>query len=584
MHSRKRPKATQRLTIVGFAAAIWSTVAFIPSAAMATPLPNCAGLAAQLLKNSDILSATSAVQPATASDLSYCMVNITVSDLAGVKDGYLPHQKQMIEITIGLPLNSADGGSGAVQGNWNGRIEDLGGGGYQGTVTLLPLTTATDFGFVGSSTDTGHESSLQGVLASADGSFALNPNDTLNWGLIRDFAFNGIHDQAVWTKKLTQIYYGGTSPKYTYWVGGSTGGRQAIQQALKYPDDFDGIVAGCPAVNFDRLSPAQLWAAVVMNQEVGAPITSQKLDNATSAAIAACDGLDGIMDGVLQDPRACLYDANALVCGQPGAPTDPAICLQPNEAGAINKIWNGPPGPKAGQQLWFGYERGTPVDSVGGAAGTVANAIATQWFQYWVFKDPAFDWHTLTEKTFDQAFRRSELMFHDVIGTDDPDLSAFKRHGGKLVQLHGLADPTIPPRGTYNYYNRVTELQGSLSEVQKFYRFFPYPGNNHCAGNLTQPNAPLINLFDPSSGAFQALINWVEHGVAPDSIIAWNGPTEATSTVVRPICKYPDTLKYNGTGSTSVASSFTCQHQTGDELMNAEQALPDPGRGPGNGD
>lgn len=191
MRSRKRSEAGQRLTLVGFAVALMGSVAFIPSTAMATPLPNCAGLAAQLLKNSDIVSATSAVQPAASPHLSYCLVNITVSDLAGPKDGYLPGQKQMINIGIGLPLSSADGGSGGVQGAWNARIQDLGGGGYAGTVGSV--TGATDDGYAGSSTDTGHPASEQGF-------FALNPNDTLNWGLINDFAFNGIHEQAVWTK------------------------------------------------------------------------------------------------------------------------------------------------------------------------------------------------------------------------------------------------------------------------------------------------------------------------------------------------------------------------------------------------
>ena len=155
-----------------------------------------------------------------------------------------------------------------------------------------------------------------------------------------------------------------------------------------------------------------------------------------------------------------------------------------------------------------------------------------------------------------------------MIGTDNPDLSKFEKHGGKVITYHGLADFLIMPRGTYNYYNNATKAEGSLAETQKFYRFFPYPGNSHCGGTMFQTNSPLIN----SNDLFTALVNWVEHGVAPDFIIAQNS-TGGT----RPICKYPDTLVYDGTGSVFDAANFHCQVQTTDELMPAEDALPDPG-------
>ena len=560
----------QGLTLVGFAAALMGTVAFVPSAAMASPLPKCSGLAAQLLTNSDILSATSAVQPASAPNLSYCLVNITVSDLAGPIDGYLPGQKQMIGIAIGLPLSTADGGSGGVQGAWNGRIENLGGGGYQGLIS--PVTPATNAGYAGSNTDTGHKGNaalggpLFGVIG--DGTWALNPNDTLNWGLINDFAFNGIHEQTIWTKKLVQMYYG-EAPKYTYWNGCSTGGRQGHEQAQRYPDDYDGILAGAPAFNWDRFIPAEQWGEVVMNQEVGAPIVEAKLDAVSAAITAACDPLDGLSDGIIQDPRACTFDANTYVCGEPGAASLGANCLTPQEAGALNKIWNGPPWLGPDQQLWFGLERGSFLDFLDGAA---AFTVSTTHIAYWVFQNPAFDWHTLTETTFDTTFRDSELKFREVIGTDNPDLSTFKAHGGKMIMYHGLEDELIFPRGSYNYYNAVTKAQGSLAATQSFYRFFPYPGNGHCGQQPSfEPGAPQIN----SSDLFNALVNWVEHGAAPDSIVAYNGANDTGGS--RPICKYPDTLVYNGSGSLFLASDFHCQKQTADPLMPAENALPDPG-------
>jgi hypothetical protein len=543
----------QHKSLFGLAVALMCSSAFLPSSAAAAPLPSCSGLAAQLLAGEGVSAATSAIQPATSTHLSYCLVNITVSELAGPQDGYLLGQKQMIKIGIGLPLSPADGGAGGSVGAWNERIEDLGGGGYAGSVGAV--TGATDARYVGSSTDTGHP-------ASAGGTFALNPDNTLNLGLIRDFAFNGIHQQAVWTKKITKMYYGKGS-KFTYWNGCSTGGRQGHQQAQKYPRDFDGILAGAPAFNWDRFIPSEQWGEIAMNQEVGAPISVAKLNAVKNASIAACDALDGITDGVIQNPRACHYKASAFACTG-----DPANCLTSAEASAVNKIWDGPPGSKAGERLWFGLERGTTFL---GLDGPSPFSISTQWFQYWVDQNPAFDWHTITEANFAQQFKQSELKFHDVIGTDNPDLSEFREHGGKMIMYHGLADLLIMPRGSYNYYNRATKHAGGLSEVQKFYRFFPYPGNSHCGGNPDQPNAPLINTTD----LFNELVNWVEHGTAPDSIIAYNNATPALATVSRPICKYPDKLVYNGTGSTNVASSFACKHESHDELMEEEKTLPD---------
>jgi Tannase and feruloyl esterase len=541
--------------LFGLALALMCSAAFIPSRAAAAP-PSCSSLAAQLLAGEGVSAATSAIQLAASPHLSYCLVNITVSELAGPKDGYLPGQKQMINVGIGLPLSPADGGAGGSVGAWNERIQDLGGGGYAGSVGSV--TGATDAGYAGSSTDTGHP-------ASATGTFALNPDNTLNFGLIRDFAFNGIHQQAVWTRKLVEMYYG-RKPEFTYWNGCSTGGRQGHQQAQKYPNDFDGILAGAPAFNWDRFIPAEQWGEIVMNEEVGAPISVAKLNAVTSTSLAACDALDGIKDGIIQDPRACHYKASASACTG-----NPALCLTSQEASAVNKIWDGPPGPKDGERLWFGLERGTTFL---GLDAPSPFSISTQWFQYWVDQNPAFDWHTITEASFADQFKQSELKFHDVIGTDDPDLSEFRDHGGKMIIYHGLADLLIMPRGSYNYYNRATKHAGGLSQVQKFYRFFPYPGNSHCGGNPDQPNAPLID--STSSGAlFQALVNWVEHGTAPDSIIAYNNATPALATVSRPICKYPDKLTYNGTGSTSVASSFTCKHESHDDLMAEEKTLPD---------
>jgi hypothetical protein len=553
-----RSRSKSKYALLGMAGALLGSTALVPSVASAAPSPTCAGLAAQLLPQKGIVSATSVIQAATSTHKSYCLVKILVSDLAGPKDGYLPGQREAINIGIGLPLSASDGGTGGAIGAWNQRIEDLGGGGYAGSVGST--TGATDAGFVGSSTDTGH--------VGGSGSFALNPDNTLNQGLINDFVFNGIHEQATWSKKLAKMYYG-KQQKYAYWNGCSTGGRQGHQQAQKYPTEYDGILAGAPAVNWDRLLPSQGYGPVVMNQEVGAPISSAKLNAVTSAAVAACDGLDGILDGVIQDPRACNYDASAFVCQ--GTPTDPANCLTTAEASAVNKIWAGPFKSK-NKQEWFGPNPGAALAT--SLDGATPSSFPTDHFKYWVFQNPNFDWHTLTEDSFNNALKQSELKFHDVIATDSPDLSAFRDNGGKMITYHGLADQLIMSDGTYNYYNRVTDAMGGLKATQKFYRFFPFPGNAHCGGTPGFPNAPLIN----SNDMFAALVNWVEHGVAPDEIDAANNSNPALATVTRPICKYPDKLVYDGFGSTNSASSFACKEKANDPLQSVEtQVIPDAG-------
>jgi Tannase and feruloyl esterase len=570
----------QRRALVALLGTLMASTAFFSSAreGKAAP-PTCDGLATLLLNSADITSATSAKQPAANGNAAYCLVNITVSHLAGPQNGYQPGQKQMINIGIGLPFSTADLGSGSVQGNWNGRIQNLGGGGYAGSVG--PVTSATDAGYAGSSTDTGHP-------LSAGGTFALNPDGTLNWGLIKDFAINGIHEQTIWTKNLVQLYYG-MGPKYTYWNGCSTGGRQGHEQAQMFPNDYDGILAGAPAFNWDRFIPAEQWGEIVMNQELnGTTIPSAQLDAVTAAAVNACQNkFNNTPDGIVQDPRACQYDAKAYICT---AANTPANCLTPQQADSVNKIWNGPPGPLASlgpsaplasQRLWFGLERGAPLELLDGATPF---SISTQYLQYWVNQNPAFNWKTLTEQDFAFPFIESEIKFHGVIGTDNPDLTQFRNHGGKMIMYHGLADTLIFPRGSYNYYNRVEAAMGGLTEVRKFYRFFPYPGNGHCGPNAfppsfgvpnPQPNAPWIN----SNDLFNALVNWVEKAQPPgdpsNTITAWNGPND-TGTYSRPICKYPDTLTYVS-GPITSATSFTCTPQTTDPLMNAEQALPDIG-------
>jgi hypothetical protein len=527
---------------LAFCAAIGAILVAAPEAAVA--LPACADLATNpaygLAGNSQVSGLTAALQPASPPTIPYCRVDFTFSGESGPAAGYLAGQSQHLVIRVGLPPNSVDMtnpiAGGAVP--WNGKNRDLGGGGFAGAVGAV--TSSTNLGYVGTSTDTGH--------SGGSGSFALNPDGTLNVGLIEDFASDGIHEQHVWGVQLAQTYYG-TPPVRKYWMGCSTGGRQGHYQAQNFPRDFDGILAGANAFNWDRFITAELWPEVVMNQWVGGPIASAKLNAVTNAAIAACDAQDAIPgDGFIQDPRACTYSAKSFLCSAYGGSSSDPNCLNPREVSAVNQIWNGPTDAQ-GNRVWYGLDRGA---SLLGLAGTTPFSIATDHFRYWIHQNPSFDWHTVTYASFVTDMLTSIAKFNDVIGTDD-DLNAFHAAGGKMITYHGLADPLIFSRGTYHYYNTVA--QGNYAATQTFYRFFPYPGNGHCGGGA----APLLD----GEALFSTLVNWVENGVAPDFVVA-----SQTSPVARTrkICMYPNVQVYNGSGSTNDQASFHCEVRNADDL------------------
>ena len=438
---------------------------------------------------------------------TFCRVALTVSP--------------QIHIEVWLPRDT-----------WNGRYRGEGGGGYAGQVSYAGLAEGIRRGYATASTDTGHP-------ASAGGSFSLKPDGTLNTQLIGDFAERSLRELAIKAKALIKAYYG-TAPRYWYWNGCSTGGRQGLMAAQRFPEEYDGLVIGAPAINWDRFIPAELWPQIVMNNTAGGSISAAKLTAATKAAVAACDASDGVADGIINDPRKCAYDPAVLVCK---AGDDAASCLTPQEANAIRKIWNGPM-TESGQRLWFGLERGAPLNFL---AGNNPFAIALAHVQYWIHQNPDFDWHTLTEAAFEADFRASQRNFHDVIGTDNPKLDGFRKHGGRMIIWHGEADPLIFPRGTVNYFERVLAANGGAQQVKDFARLFMAPGVGHCAGG-DGPNP--VGLLD-------AVVDWVEKGVAPNTIQAIRRRPDGTM-LTRPLCPYPTTAKWTGNGITDDAANFVC--------------------------
>jgi len=485
---------------------------------------SCADLATDaangLTGNATIRSSSSRIVPATGPNASYCQVDLV----------YGNNPSQTINIRVGLPLNSKDGGSGGTEGAWNGRTQGIGGGGCSGG---LNVGASVNAGYVGSGTDTGH--------AGGNCEPGVNPDGTYNLQFINDFIRNGIKQQILLSKAVAVRYYG-VKPAYNYWNGCSTGGRKGYLLAQELGDELDGILASAPAIYWTRFQTAQMWGQIAMKELAGGPIAAAKLNQATASAVAACDAADGVTDGVIDDPRTCAFSAAANICGSSTAPA--ANCLTPKEAEAIDRIWDGPRNSR-GDRIWFGAERGT---ALGGLNAPNAFGLGVTQF-HWDEHNPAFDWHTVTLDGYARLAQDAATNIADVTDTIG-DLDTFKRHGGKLLTMVGGNDQLIFPRGVINYYRQMAAREGGVApdfeKLQRYYRVFRAPGVGHCGGgNGPQPQ----NLFD-------TLVNWVEKGQAPASVPA--AITTAGVTRTRPLCPYPQTALYNGTGSTDDAANFHC--------------------------
>jgi len=496
------------------------TPAALAPGAAGTP---CASLAALTIPNVVVRAATAiAAGPFTPPGARNA---ITLPAFCRVEGVARPTSDSEIGFEVWIPPAEA----------WNGKFQGVGNGGYSGSVSYPALATALRGGYATASTDTGH---IGDDLKFGDG----HPEKVVDW------AHRAIHLTAD-VGKLIVRNHTGRFPDHSYFVGCSTGGHQALSEAQRYPDDYDGIVAGNPGYDRVHQTFSFLWLWMQTHKDGVSLVPMEKLPMITKAAVAACDAVDGVKDGIIDDPRKCTYDPKALVCR---AGDDPAGCLSLQEADAVRKIWNGPTTP-AGKRLWFGLERGAPL---GPLAGALAFPIASTHFQLWIHQDPMFDWRTLTDAQFETDFTASQDKFHDVIGTDDPDLQGFRRSGGKMIIWHGEADPLIFPRGTVNYFDRVIAQNGGRRQVDEFARLFLAPGVGHCGGG-DGPNP---------TGVFDLVVNWVEKGVAPATVPATRRRQDGT-VVSRPLCPYPAVARWNGRGSPDETVNFSCvdgQHRQED--------------------
>lgn len=433
-----------------------------------------------------------------------------------------PPATNRTKVWVGLPLT-----------NWNGRFQGTGGGGFVGG-NPNSVRGPVARGFSAGATDTGHEG--------GSGSFALDANGRQNWQGIIDNAYLGIHEMTVVGKAVTKAFYG-KAPRYSYFVGSSTGGRQGLMEAQRFPEDYDGILSACPAINWHRFVPACLWPEVVMLSRSNF-VSKAKLDAATTAAIAACDADDGVKDGVVDDPFHCTYDPQALVGTKVGGETFTAA-----DAEVIRKIWQGPRR-QDGSFMWHGLERGTDLFAYAGTTGSPLTGrpfrISLDYWTYYLAQDARWDWTTLNHAGFEQLWTKSVEQYGAVIGTDDPDLTRFRDRGGKVIIYHGLADQQIPAAGSIDYYRRVQQRMGGEQKTAEFARLFLVPGVDH--GFRGAGATP--------TGLNEAILRWVEEGTAPEKLIAEKRDASGKGIRTRPLFPYPHAAKYQGSGNPDAAENF----------------------------
>jgi pimeloyl-ACP methyl ester carboxylesterase len=474
-----------------------------------TPVKSC-----EALHHVAIADTTIDAAAVSASDGS-CRVTATVIH---------PPAHNPIKVFVALPTKS-----------WNGRFRGTGGSGYAGG-HIENLDIPVTKGYAVGATDTGNE---QGTA-----NFALDSHGKQAWSRLRDNAYLGIHDMTVVGKALTQAFYG-HAPRYAYFVGGSTGGRQALTEAQRYPEDYDGILALYPAIARDRYVPAQLWPQILM-REANDFLPKDKREAATAAAIKACDGADGVIDGVIDDPTRCEYDPVALVGTKIGDSVFSAT-----DAEVVRGIWAGP---KAhdGSSLWWGLTPGTDLSVLADTGGTALAGKPCEegldWFRYFLVLDPKWDWTTLSRAEFELLFEQSIEEHASVYGGDDPNLSGFRNRGGKLLIIHGLADQIVPPQESIAYFNNVLQRMGGPLRTAAFIRLFMVPGADHGFGSRVPVPSPAEMIG--------ALLHWVERGQAPEQLIADLPDKKGNTMRTRPLFPYPRVAKYKGAGSTDEAANF----------------------------
>jgi feruloyl esterase len=435
--------------------------------------------------------------------------------------------------------------------NWNGKFQAHGNGGFAGQFDYIGLATAILGGYASANTNTGHSA------VGTDASWALGHPEK-----VTDFAYRGVHVMTVVAKEVIRANFG-KNPRYSYFLGCSNGGRQALMEAQRYPEDYNGILAGAPANFWSHLLSSGLWDMQALTKDDASYIPAAKVPALAHAVNAACDAQDGVSDGVLNDPRKCNFKPETMLCKN----GDANDCLTQPQITALNKLYEGPHD-AAGKKIFPGFLPGAEEGPGGWSTWILGmekgkSAIAAFTYGYFaniIYEKPAW---TFNESDFLESVKLADEKTAKILNATDSNLAPFKAHGGKLVMYHGWNDPAISALNSIDYWESVRAKLGA-AETESFLRLYMLPGVQHCGGGPGADSIGVDSVGTPSEAqhhVLRLLESWVENGVAPTNLIATkrNGFSPSSGTkFTRTICPYPQSGKYNGSGDPNDASSFSC--------------------------
>jgi len=491
--------------------ALLAAATFVPSAGAGA---SCESLGSLSLPQAKITSA----QSVAAGDFSPPSGEQSIHNLPAfcrVTATLAPSKDSDIRVEVWMPASE-----------WNGKFQTVGNGGWSGAIGYGALASAVRRGYASSSTDTGH--------TGGSAEFAFGHPEKLI-----DFAYRSEHEMTAKAKAIIAAFYG-SNPRLSYWNGCSSGGKQGLKEAQKYPDDYDGIIAGAPANNWVALLSSDMANSVAMLKDPASRIPPDRLALLHRAALEACDALDGLKDGLIDDPTRCHFDPAVLRCK--GSETE--NCLTSAQVEAAKKVYGPFTNPRTHKEIYPGLEPGSEPGWVA-FTGPQPFPISNDYFRYVIHNTRDWDFRTFDA---DQDVVLAEKLDRDnVLKAVDPNLNKFVSHGGKLILYHGWSDNLIAPLNSVNYFDSVVSKMGGLEKTQESVRLFMVPGMGHCSGGEGPNNFDMIAPLE----------QWVEQGKAPVRVVA-SHKTGGQVDRTRPLCPYPQVAKYKGTGSTDDAANFVC--------------------------
>jgi feruloyl esterase len=435
---------------------------------------------------------------------------------------------------------------------WNGKVQGIGNGGFAGLIDYAQIGNAMSKGYAATATDTGHTGSP------IDAAWAIGHREK-----VVDFGHRGIHEMTRVAKEAAHLFYG-KAPQWAYFAGCSDGGREALMEAQRYPADYDGILAGAPANNWIPLLATAVWDTQALTLDTASFIPAKKVATIAAAVNAACDPVDGVKDGLLNDPRQCKFDPATIEC-KAGEESDK--CLTAAQVVTLKKIYAGPHDAQ-GHEAFPGYPPGAE-EGEGGWGTWITGPVPLKslmaffglgFYSNMVYEKPDWDYKTFT---LEAGIKAAQEKTSSALDATDANLGPFKARGGKLIMYHGWNDPAITALSTVTYYESVRAKMGAR-DMDSFVRLYMVPGMQHCGGGPGTDSfgqVGSLNFDDPQHSVDAALEQWVEKGTAPGTIIAskYAGEDHQHAKMTRPLCAYPKAAKYKGSGDTNDAASFVCE-------------------------